>query len=716
MVWPCEGGKGSGNVVLRPQQKTSVLYIPQGAQNFHIGASSAAKIVVSLFNRVTMRDLNATTTGSNGAPIMSGDGPLSSEASIAGPTTFEMDAIITSTSQNEETARLFYSYAGLAPCNNDKPIGCSPYHTEQAMQEVMSWSCWAQKVYGSSEKAWADLVTGAYGPAVTTVSWYKFGLVWSKWSNASSSLSWQFAFDTIDTDSDQQVTFDEFSTSFSVCHGLGAAGGSPFSSFILSWFLIIALIMFTLCVLVPGLRQCISDRQNRDLSIQAELVSSTHKGDMEQGRTYNIAEAPLLVPANHTAFGLETVSGHGAAVSTASPIEGVWTSLPPSKRSRGCTDACGGDGGGLLECMGLRSTAVHTWACPCNTAHSERTQSCKVCGATRPTSTQSPVMVPDRSQGPGVMEPILVRVPMDSQYDAYESGPPASMQDYRGDQRQATVHSAHETQEYQEYEREPSDYYEEYSPMPSPNAEDEVDATIQTMIRSADAVDVQEDGCEFLKNACMTEGGLEKTERHGGIKVIIDSMQAHPESAQLQDHAIGALVRLVHSRSSEVSHQGGIESIIKAMRRHPANEQVQEKACEALQQLSMTPEDRARVVDSGGIELIEQAMLAHHEVAGVQECSCLAMGNLAFEAEGRELIAKYGGIRAIISAMTEHLQDRGVQEAACFVLHNMACTPEYTRKIADLGGVQAIREAQRVHHTLQTQEEAVAALEILLSA
>jgi len=581
-----------------------------------------------------------------------------------------------------------------------------------ARKEVSRWSCWAQHFYGSSDKAWKDLVVAPFGPTITTVSWYKFAGMWNKWLQATSQLSWQYAFTLIDADKDQEVTFEEFDRGFSTCVPEAAQEGGG-SSFSVGWMVILLVGCCILAALANSLRKT-EELTQRDMSLSSEIVSrSAHKHDEEKG-VYQMAEAPLLQSVAHAYH--QTVYTE-VEESVAPLVEGVWEhKKPPPKKARGCTDACGTDGGGLLECMGLRSTAVHTWACPCNISHASTKPVCTHCGAQRPREVNHPVMVPIHGPGSG-LETVHVRVPM----EAPHSAAPA----YEEQHIDVSHHWAMSKEHYEDREerlpepyhedRLPEPYHEDnYSPPLSPQPVDEIDATIQTMFRSMDAVDVQEDGCEFLKNACSTQEGVEKIERHGGIEVIIKSMQAHQSSAHLQDQAIAAIVRFVHSRSSEVSRLGGIEAIMMAMRKHPANEQVQEKGCEALQQLSMTPEDRARVVHGGGIELIEQAMQAHHEVAGVQECSCLAMGNLAFEAEGRELIAKYGGIRAIIQAMNEHINDRGVQEAACFVLHNMACTPEYTRKIADLGGVQAIREGQRVHPSLQEQEEANEALEILM--
>ena len=74
---------------------------------------------------------------------------------------------------------------------------------------------------------------------------------------------------------------------------------------------------------------------------------------------------------------------------------------------------------------------------------------------------------------------------------------------------------------------------------------------------------------------------------------------------------------------------GGIQAILKAMGEHPDNAEVQEEACGALKSLAANSANKVKIATLGGVEAIHNAMGAHPDVDGVQEQACGALYNLA---------------------------------------------------------------------------------------
>lgn len=121
---------------------------------------------------------------------------------------------------------------------------------------------------------------------------------------------------------------------------------------------------------------------------------------------------------------------------------------------------------------------------------------------------------------------------------------------------------------------------------------------------------------------------LTKTIVHrGGVEMVVDAMNAHPQHADLQDSGCFALSRLLDNLNSTrgtVARAGGFKAVVVAMRNHPTEKSIQIDGCTVLQlvvdnssssannsrKIKRNDHYRRLVIQAGGLEAVA-ACLRH---------------------------------------------------------------------------------------------------------
>jgi len=123
--------------------------------------------------------------------------------------------------------------------------------------------------------------------------------------------------------------------------------------------------------------------------------------------------------------------------------------------------------------------------------------------------------------------------------------------------------------------------------------------------------------------------------------------------------AYGALLNLIgdnHYNKSAVASEGGIRTVIEVMQAHPKNTELQASGCAVIMSLAYNHADNQRkVVSEGGIEEILKTMQAHQNDVKVQELGCGALDNIAWsDAALRKRVKDAGALDVVEAAIARH--------------------------------------------------------------
>lgn len=237
MVWDCQGAKEDTYFFLDPHRPSPVLTIPVGTLDLRFEGKAGAPVALLLIDPAT----RTIVAGDNGGIISSfqpsgtyagmqitcfgGElgAPLSKSCQVVGETTtpLVLQLVSSGTSDQDVIGSLSFSYAGISPCPA-APVGCAPYDTATACEEVRDWSGWAQAQYGTSRTAWTALAE-AYSMAVPrpgvpvaqtprAVPWFLWDGVWREW-HATAADGYR-AFRFLDTNGDLSVSQEEFALGY----------------------------------------------------------------------------------------------------------------------------------------------------------------------------------------------------------------------------------------------------------------------------------------------------------------------------------------------------------------------------------------------------------------------------------------------------------------------------------------------------------------------
>uniref|UniRef100_A0A7S4D3B2 Armadillo repeat-containing domain-containing protein n=1 Tax=Eutreptiella gymnastica TaxID=73025 RepID=A0A7S4D3B2_9EUGL len=155
-------------------------------------------------------------------------------------------------------------------------------------------------------------------------------------------------------------------------------------------------------------------------------------------------------------------------------------------------------------------------------------------------------------------------------------------------------------------------------------------ASMDTIFSQADAPratrDLQRDASEALAYLSTGRDNIKAILINSrGVNVIVETMKAHRELAQVQLHAINALSNVAsvgHRYAEAVSNAGGVEAIFAAMKAHMKHTQLQVMACAALRSLCTNDIGRLKVANAGGLDIVNAAVEANQGNPLLQQMLC----------------------------------------------------------------------------------------------
>lgn len=239
---------------------------------------------------------------------------------------------------------------------------------------------------------------------------------------------------------------------------------------------------------------------------------------------------------------------------------------------------------------------------------------------------------------------------------------------------------------------------------------------------------VQECAGRLLQLLCSrSPQAMEQLQSERGVAAVIESMRYHGGDGG--EKLVGILCGLLqtaswgHEHRRTVAKEGGVAVVIQVMQAHPESVQVQRHACGCLHALSWSAECKAQIFrgreKGGGILLLVKAMMMHTADADLQQqaCSALAIVSYFVDTNKRE-ICECGGIQAIIYAMQKHSSHRGIQEQGCLALWSLASRtpPPRQGEAAKDGVVEEEEEKDKIHSRNKASMANGRGIEVLVAA
>ena len=126
-------------------------------------------------------------------------------------------------------------------------------------------------------------------------------------------------------------------------------------------------------------------------------------------------------------------------------------------------------------------------------------------------------------------------------------------------------------------------------------------------------IPVQRSACEKLYAHCFDQEHAHAIGLVGGIRTIIDSMEHHPNDAELQVGCIDVIKHLAMAstyNTEMLDRMGAVGIIVATMERHSNDAKLLESCCWAMESLSQnpSPELKMRLGKSGGIHAAMKAV------------------------------------------------------------------------------------------------------------
>jgi hypothetical protein len=152
---------------------------------------------------------------------------------------------------------------------------------------------------------------------------------------------------------------------------------------------------------------------------------------------------------------------------------------------------------------------------------------------------------------------------------------------------------------------------------------------------------------------------------HGGINILLRSVERHMDDVSLVDLCLSALSKL--SDEDNLAGHGAVPLIMKSMARWPDEQSIQgHNLVLILRAVGQEP-----IPHQTSIDLILAAMRKFPEYASLQFFACAALREILQHSRGREaldIISSKGGIECVLNAVKRHHDIFGLQPMALLVL------------------------------------------------
>ncbi|KAL9188497.1 hypothetical protein ACHAXT_006875 [Thalassiosira profunda] len=228
---------------------------------------------------------------------------------------------------------------------------------------------------------------------------------------------------------------------------------------------------------------------------------------------------------------------------------------------------------------------------------------------------------------------------------------------------------------------------------------------------------VQKSACSALRNLSLEEPIIPTLRSLRFDSLVIEAMNAYPDSEELQESACTFLLNLGCSSleaSEEICSVGGIEAIVAAMRTIPTSASLQQASCGALSALMKEDAHKSIAASAGAIDAVICLIVTHLDQVEVLENAVQVMANLSSVQQCTKTIADAGGISTVVELMKAHPCSLELIHSASEFLRNMALVdPEYANEAC--GAISPILNCMEEHpDNARLKEEACHALHSLV--
>lgn len=186
---------------------------------------------------------------------------------------------------------------------------------------------------------------------------------------------------------------------------------------------------------------------------------------------------------------------------------------------------------------------------------------------------------------------------------------------------------------------------------------------------------IPDKACTAIRYLCFLPENRVRVRESRGIEAIIGALKANIDRVATVENALLAIGNATFEsveNKSVVGRCGGITAIIEAVERHRLSEQIQEHGCRVLRNLSDGFEmNRKLEAQNGAINTGVFAMMGCPDNPSVQEQACAMLLNISLSRMFLEQLRKADVERLAEKALSSHPKHRGVQLQAGMLVDRM---------------------------------------------
>jgi hypothetical protein len=203
-------------------------------------------------------------------------------------------------------------------------------------------------------------------------------------------------------------------------------------------------------------------------------------------------------------------------------------------------------------------------------------------------------------------------------------------------------------------------------------AEGGVELMLGAMRRFEENPHLLHTGCYALHQLGFTRHSREHILRHGGVQVLLRSVELHVHDLCLVDLCLSALSKL--SGQENLQGHEPLPLVLLSMEQYPDEQAIQGHCLVLL--LRTVGSDTTTDQTETAIRLIVKAMRNFQECASVQFFACAVLREILQRSSGRQgqvvlnLVMESGGLESVLSAVVKHRDIFGLQPMALlFLMH-----------------------------------------------
>jgi hypothetical protein len=224
-------------------------------------------------------------------------------------------------------------------------------------------------------------------------------------------------------------------------------------------------------------------------------------------------------------------------------------------------------------------------------------------------------------------------------------------------------------------------------------------SVLQTQVKNTS---VAQSTAQTLATLSLNSSNAEEIARIGGVKTVIQAVQANPNDAVLVKNLLVILEQI--SRSVQYKNQvvdiGGADLILSTVFQfHLGNEDVINKALSTLANLAYNSDRNIKFLMARGVVKATLPVLKRYpRSARVLENSMCVLNNLMFGSDENKLIIGQSASYEVVQILRDHINDASLIKMTLRALGNLSFCDENIRIIVDTNhATKAIISAMRAH-------------------